>query len=310
MPSQPFHTEATLRPARTLGSGPCRVGVMSVLLIAVTFSGMAGEELLPNTGFEEEAGIFILPANHPAANTTMPKGWSMNWSFWGTARIITDRAAAHSGERCLAIYYEGDPQREKGRDLVNILSDQVHVIPGKQYLIRLWVKGGALDQKFDVACFEYTVDRSQGPACVSLEVSHPICLSHTWQLYRGIYPVRSANAESVSIAISNSDPEPLLIDDVSLTLWDGRPLLQQIKESPIETARTKLGKTVLADNQLKAKYWEPLNNLYQRVDVLKGTLSVELPAEAEEKSEKEFDAILREYQSLAKDIKMNQLLRK
>jgi hypothetical protein len=182
-------------------------GCAWLIATATVGSGTASEELLPNSGFEPEAGSFKLPATHPAEGAEMPRGWSM------------------------------------------------------------------------------------------------------WQLFRGVYTVTSTNAKEARISIATSSSKPLLFDDASFSAWDGMSLKERIKMSAIETERVQREKEVLSDSQLKAKYGARLSDLYQQTDALKAPLSGELTAETESNAERTFDAILQQYQSLVKDIRMELLLR-
>ena len=286
------------------------LGAVLILCSFVTVTPLAGEdatELLVNPGFEE--GTFKLPVGHAAAGLDMPKGWFMNWAYWGYAEVVKDPAVAHSGKQCLMVQYRVDPERQKGYQYVNMCSDKIAVEYGKKYLVQIWVKGGKIGSPLEVAVYEYGKDRKNN-GFGDISPLSPVNLSDKWQLYRAVYTPKLPELDKAIVWLTTyyEDTSPMWFDDASVRIWDGRSLLERINDSAIEKERSDRIKEVSAKPTIKSKYLERLNRIYSQVDALKASLAKDASPEAEFEGSRKFDGLVKEHQTFSNDLKVDLIM--
>ena len=265
------------------------------------------KELLINGDFEQES-TYIIKEPHPGAGVVMPSGWDMNWTFPGYAELVRDEEIARSGKQCLIMQYRPDPERENSKRLVNIMSVPVDVNAGRQYLVRIWVKGGFTGKQFYVSFYEYGGKKYLG--YVHVKPQKPVILSDKWQFFEAVYEPRNASVENARLAIRTVVPDisPQWIDDISMRIYDGLSLSEIMKTSVMEKERTENEKLLSGSKVLENKYMSKMKELYSRFDALSASLPPDTSPELLFETERKVLVLLEEYARFAKDLKVDSIL--
>jgi hypothetical protein len=262
-------------------------------------------ELIRNSGFEQ--GTHVMPFGK---NIIMPEKWEMNASFIGSSELIQKKDMAKSGTNCLKIEFSPKtfPNRKKNHAKAIIMAGNLPVSLGKEYLVRMWVKGGESGEVFNLVIYQYSrqTNKKKFKYCGSRKIKalKELRLSDSWQMYQGLYVPEYNEFASIYVAtLAIGTVKALFIDDVSFRLMDKRSLLEQVKVLKVED-KIKRYEGIFAEvPRLKETFSERFTKLTGKIIALQSLLQkTQLTPEQEFYYEKTLDSLKAEYKKIRYEI--------
>lgn len=273
-----------------------RVFVSALVLASLCVHVLAGpatpatnRQLLKNPGFEagthKQAGLGAIVPDH----------WYRDWRNVGTVKLVEDEGLAHSGKKLVRIVKASAYTTKSGLE------------PGMKYRVRAWMKGeGKASARIVFYLYKRTGKRKVPFKNVGAWTfaGPPTRLTETWTLYEKVYTApedRSVDSASVAVHAGGS----VLVDDVTLRAWDGRPLNVRVASSPIFQERAKYEKILAKNPAIKKKRGAPLATVYEKAAALRDAAGKAKTLEAKEKAESDLEALLDEYAKLREEIQLD-----
>lgn len=272
------------------------------LVLATAVSGNFGltagaeetnRQLLRNPGFEKGTH------KQRGLGAVVPKHWSRNWSQQGTVELVTDEKLAHNGKASVRLSNS------------SLYQGRFKVTPGMRYRIRAWMKAeGTATQT--IAVYQYAWEETDGKREIKNMKSWGFTrraskVANEWTLVEQVYTAPTdGSVDEIAFGLHIGTPEgqsgSVLVDDVSVRTWDGRPMHVRVAMCPVFRERASVEQTLENRPDLKKTHRARLTEIYARAEKLQETAKAAETLPEREQCENDFEALLEEYNALRQEI--------